>query len=303
MESMKNSFILLIIGIVIISMFSVFQPIKTCTADEVTIYVDKDGGQNYTKIQDAIDAAGEGDTIYIYSGTYNENIVIDKTLVLIGENKDSTIIAGVSNSQVALAIKGTVVEYVSNVSISDLTILQNPTAISNEYANVYIEYARDCIIKDCIIKNSFNGIRAKQTDESIISGNTIENNQEDGILLFISSDKNEIKNNVIQNNKRGIYLQDFCTENTIATNDISGNSNRGILIMGGSDNNVIYHNDFENGNKNANDECSNVWDDGSEGNYWNDYTGSDSNEDGIGDTPYNIAGGSNQDLYPLGDFS
>jgi hypothetical protein len=50
-------------------------------------------------------------------------------------------------------------------------------------------------------------------------------------------------------------------------------------------------------------ESLNVWDNGAEGNYWSDYTGVDSNHDGIGDTAH-IIGGNNTDRYPLmGMFS
>lgn len=301
MERLEKSLTLIIICFVIFSIFSAFQTIKVCTAEEVTIYVDKDGSKDYITIQAAIDAANESDTVYVYSGNYNENIVIDKTLTLTGENKENTFVTGVSENDITLKIQGNFLEYVSNVVVSGFQILQNPTAISNEYACLYTEYAQYCTITDCIIKNSYNGIRMKQTDESIISENTIENNDGDGILLFVNSDKNEIKNNLIQNNNRGIYLQDLCTENTISSNNIFSNTNYGINIIGSSDNNILYHNDFENSN-NAYDESSNTWHYNFEGNYWNDYTGSDSDEDGIGDTPYSIAGGSNQDLYPLGDF-
>ena len=58
------------------------------------IYVDDDGGADFTNIQDAIDFAEEEDTIFVYGGTYNEMITIDKPLNLQGENKETTIIDG-----------------------------------------------------------------------------------------------------------------------------------------------------------------------------------------------------------------
>ena len=55
-----------------------------------TIYVDDSGGADYTSIQEAINNAEEGATVYVYMGTYYENIFINKTLSLIGEKRNIT---------------------------------------------------------------------------------------------------------------------------------------------------------------------------------------------------------------------
>jgi nitrous oxidase accessory protein NosD len=63
-------------------------------------YVNVDGSADFSSIQDAIDAALPGNTIFVYSGRYTENIVIDKTIILNGENKDTTIINSSANKNV-----------------------------------------------------------------------------------------------------------------------------------------------------------------------------------------------------------
>ena len=75
--------------ILLFSLITISQ-IDTATAQN-TIYV-KNEGADFTSIQNAINNATEGDTIYVYSGTYYENITINKTITLIGENKNTTII-------------------------------------------------------------------------------------------------------------------------------------------------------------------------------------------------------------------
>ena len=51
---------------------------------ETTWYVDDSGGADFENIQDAVDAAEDGDTIRVWEGVYEEELVIDKRLTLIG---------------------------------------------------------------------------------------------------------------------------------------------------------------------------------------------------------------------------
>ena len=90
-------------------------------------------------------------------------------------------------------------------------------------------------------------------------------------------------------------------DSTIQKNTIINCSVTGIEITEGSAGNYIYHNNFINNTYQANDTVTNTWDDDypSGGNFWDDYEGIDNDGDGIGDTPYDIAHGENQDRYPL----
>ena len=80
--------ILFLVGIVLVFIIALEE-----TSGE-TIIVAKDGSGDYEKIQDAIDAAQGGDTIRVWEGTYEENVVMDKTLSLVGNGSDVVTIDG-----------------------------------------------------------------------------------------------------------------------------------------------------------------------------------------------------------------
>ena len=105
-----------------------------------------------------------------------------------------------------------------------------------------------------------------------------------------------ISENCITGNQAvGLWLN--CHNVRVIRNNITDN-NVGISISG---RNIVYENNLVgNGVQVGWDVASlnSTWDNGSRGNFWSDYDGSDTNLDGIGDTPY-IIDENNQDNYPL----
>jgi parallel beta-helix repeat protein len=152
-----------------------------------TLYVGGGGPGNYTKIQDAIDNATNGETVFVFddSSPYYENVTVDKSIQLIGENKETTVIDAQKNGSVintnGVCIKDCEENTVSKNIISYNTIGERPY---NYYGAIYI---RD---------SSYN----------IIIDNIIDDNDNPG-LFILSSHYNEIKRNVVSLNTRcGIRL-------------------------------------------------------------------------------------------------
>ena len=154
------------------------------------------------------------------------------------------------------------------------------------------------VVSNCNISGGGDGISCVYS-----TNNTFINNQIwstiCGVCLSCSSDTDTLNCN-IHHNSNGVVIY-HSSNNTILNCNISYND-IGTRVQETANNNIIYHSNFFNNTQNAYDECNNdFWDNGypSGGNYWSNYTGDDNNNDGIGDDPYNISGGDNQDRYPL----
>ncbi len=149
-----------------------------------------------------------------------------------------------------------------------------------------------------VLIDSYSGVSRNNT----ISENLITQNIDVGIQIRdLGSELNTVSNNIIFNNTIGVELGSSTGKNTIKGNHIGNSSYTGVLINALSQDNEIYENCFFTNNIHAYDNGStNSWDNGVKGNYWDNYTGLDSNNDGIGDVPYNITGAAgSRDNFPL----
>lgn len=190
--------------------------------DGNTLYVGGTGPGNYTRIQDAIDDATDGDTVFVYddSSPYYENVIVDRSINLIGEDKHSTIIDARED--------GTVTCITANsVNITGFTIQKGglypwPDKI---YAGIDIYGDFAFISNNLIISNKDRGINiCSSSSNNIISDNTISSNG--GASLYITHSKdNTILENTITNNEGDIYLlysnNNILSENTFINNSLS----------------------------------------------------------------------------------
>jgi parallel beta-helix repeat protein len=225
--------------------------------DESIIYISKSEMGNYTSIQEGIDAADSSDTIYVLNGTYSENIVIDKQIVLIGESKNNTIIDGrgagntikVNANYVKISgftIQNSGLIYPnSGINLSSNNNIIEGNLITDNFYGITLYFAYDNIIRDNIIQNDDHcGIYLSSSSNNTMINNTIRDNIYNGIGAYYQSDNNLISDNIFLNNGFcGVNIR-VAKENNIIDNDFLDN-NIGIHIP---PNNNEDNNDFSNNN-------------------------------------------------------
>jgi parallel beta-helix repeat protein len=271
-----------------------------------------------------------------YSNTVTDNTVNDKPLVyreavsgqsitdagqVILVNCDNITVKNIEvvNASVGMELWGTNNSTIMNITASNNidtgiyllyssnNILTNNTATSNFLNGVYFySSSNNTLTSSTATSNSDGFILDSSSNYNNLTNNTATSN---GLgIELVSSSNNNIKENIATNNTRGIELWNS-SNNNITDNTANSNNNCGMYLSSSSDN-TIYNNYFNNTN-NAYDDATNRWNITSTegkniiggqnlgGNYWNDYSGNDTTGDGLGDTPYDIPGGSNQDQLPL----
>jgi len=208
-----------------------------------TLYVGS--AETYKTIQSAIDAANDKDTIYIYNGIYNENLIIDKPITLTGEDTGNTIVKGV-NKDTVINITAT------DVTITNLEITGNIIDENNRsYAGIYlinsniisitncnildcqvamrIWKSTDITVSSCNITNNIGGINPWNSSYVNITYSGVSTNKLYGVSIINSSYIHIFYSNIIDNNGSGIAMS-YSQNNRISYNLIKNNSGYGFVI-------------------------------------------------------------------------
>jgi len=255
-----------------------------------------------------------GKPVYYYLDSNNlDNADYSNPGQIILVNCNSSNISEISISDTANALT---LLYCTNVNISDCNFSDNHFGINLDYSN------NNVISRNIINSNRIAGISLSESNNNSIFRNDICNNNNDlepskllgsppsnkyrygvGANLYENCDNNSVSENTLTYNNIGVYIFDS-SYNTIVDNALEDNYEYGLLIdeLGLSESNLIYSNCFiSNLIENARDNgTNNQWDNGVKGNYWDDYDGIDADDNGVGDTPYNISGSAgSQDNFPL----
>jgi parallel beta-helix repeat protein len=210
-------------------------------------------------------------------------------------------------------MRGIILYNCSNISIKNCNITEM-------YEGIYFENCSKTFIQDCDILDiqgtcitswfsSNNLIKDNRISSlaaliilwasnfTLIENNTFNISDIVGLYAYLSSN-NTVQDNRFVSCQTGCILSQSSNNNTLYNNTFLDNG-YGLSISDGSQINLIYQNYFlSNFGHTSIEFLPNQFDNGSIGNYWDDYTGKDLDDNGIGDTPY-VINAQNIDDFPI----
>jgi nitrous oxidase accessory protein len=206
-----------------------------------TIIVGKN--QPVTSIRKAVELVKNQDTIIVQPGVYKEgNIIITKSIVLIGEN--FPILDGETKFEI-LTVSG------SDVSIEGFQFQNCGKSAMNDFASIKVIDSKNIFIENNRVINSYFGIHFSNSSFVTIRNNTVsgsptsEQNTGNGIHLWKCNNA-LIDNNHISGHRDGIYFE-FVTGSTIQNNLSEKNIRYGLHFMFSNSDNYLKNTFRNNG--------------------------------------------------------
>jgi nitrous oxidase accessory protein len=262
-------------------LFLGFSSIGSSEVSKSILFVGGAGAGNYSSIQDAVNDASNGDTIIVHNGIYYENLVLNKSITIVGEDRINTIVDGNGSGD-------TVIISADNVCIRNFTIknkgasgtginikanqsvISENLIIDNNWSGIEAGSAfRNCTVSENTImnngygiffgkkttninfstndigNNSLDGIYLDQSSDGIVTDNIIDKNGDDGLSLTFSNGIFVYKNFIINSIDNGIYM--YSSTVVINENIIAGSTEGGIFLRNSNESQIVWNNIVENG--------------------------------------------------------
>ena len=286
---MRERTALLLLALLLALMLCILSPLHTRAEPRIWI-VDTDGSaSDFQTIQEAVNQATPGDTVYVKGGVYYEHVMVNKSVLLVGENKSTVVVDGSGTGTVFNVTAAHVCLEGFTVRNGESGVVvfasQNCTVVGNfvegnKGRNILITMSQSCAVirNHAVGADPGYGINVNASRNVVVEENAASGNRYDGIGLLRSNNSIVRGNTVNDNLLYGLWVQD-------------------------SHANLFYRNNvFGNGKQAVSNVPSNGWDDGAEGNYWSDCVGVDLDDDGIGDEPHLVDAQTvppQQDRFPL----
>jgi parallel beta-helix repeat protein len=170
-----------------------------------TWIVNCEGIAGFDTIQEAVNAAHQGDTVMVRSGTYRENVVVNKSISLIGESPATTKVDGGGVGPTLLITAG-------NTVVSGFTL-------QNGIYTVFVQGCSSNIIERNVFQGGFDGIFFYHSDNNTVDENKFSSCFDYGVLLAGYCSNSTVRDNIVEHTWYGIGLWDS-SNNTVYNNTV-----------------------------------------------------------------------------------
>jgi len=258
-KTLAAGIIILIIGTGLVSAFNFDNNSKTVNKSN-WLYVGGSGEGNYSKIQDAIENATDGDTIFVYYGTYNEHITVDRQLTIFGISSISEEVPNIYGGDyptVLITADNCIFE---NFSISsdwwngirlqsNGNVIRNCGVLKATGGDIKLDHSSNNLITDNIFRGGVQGILLENSSNNTIINNIADNHDFTKLSLWSESNYNFVCNNEFSNSGawEGILNDEGCSYNVYKNNKIWNNKDSGIYIESGYGISIIGNSFANNG--------------------------------------------------------